>query len=230
MKALLFDLDGTLTSGKGGGSRALGRALHARPQAFEELRKMRLDGMTDRGIARILIAAEKDQALPIEERMKLVDEREIDAVLERYLEQLAIEVQQRPYEPLPGVSELLQRLQPKALLGLCTGNLARGAELKLSSAGLWGFWKCGGYGSDAEPRADIVRTAWKRAQSLGATSALVIGDTPRDILAAHEAGIPACGVATGRYTTHELAEHGAEIVLKDFSDVKAAERLLLDQG
>ncbi|HUJ27021.1 MAG TPA: HAD family hydrolase [Myxococcales bacterium] len=227
MKALLFDLDGTLTSGKGGGSRALGRALHTRPQAVEELRKMRLDGMTDRGIARILIAAEKDVALPIEQRLKLVQEPEIDAVLERYLEQLAIEVQQRPYEPLPGVAELLPRLQPKALLGLCTGNLARGAELKLSSAGLWGFWKCGGYGSDAEPRAEIVRTAWRRAQQLGATGALVIGDTPRDIMAAHDAGLPACGVATGRFSTHELAEHGAEIVLADFADVAATEALLL---
>src|SRR5206468_2040739 len=173
-----FDLDGTLTSGKGGGSRALGRALHTRPQAIEELRKMRLDGMTDRGIARILLAAEKDVALPIEQRMKLVEEREIDAVLERYLEQLAIEVAERPYVPLPGVAQLVRNLQQKALLALCTGNLARGAELKLTSAGLWGMWRCGGYGSDAEPRADIVRIAWKRAQELGANSALVIGDTP----------------------------------------------------
>ncbi len=227
MRALLFDLDGTLTSGGGGGSRALGRALHARPQAADELRKMRLDGMTDRGIARILIAAEKDQALPIEERLKLVDEREIDAVLERYLEHLASEVAQRPYVPLPGVAELLKDLQPKALLGLCTGNLARGAELKLSSAGLWGFWRCGGYGSDAEPRAEIVRTAWRRAQALGATEAMVIGDTPRDILAAHEAGLPACAVATGRWAVHDLAAHGAELVVKDFSDVDAAERMLL---
>ena len=227
MRALLFDLDGTLTSGKGGGSRALGKALQTRPQALDELRKMRLDGMTDRGIARILIAAERDQALPIEQRMKLVEEREIDAVLDRYLEQLALEVAQRPYEPLPGVAELLKRLQFKALLGLCTGNLARGAELKLSSAGLWGLWRCGGYGSDAEPRADIVRTAWRRAQELGASSALVIGDTPRDIMAAHDAGLPACGVATGRYSVHELAEHGAEIVLQNLADVDAAERLLL---
>lgn len=217
MRALLFDLDGTLTTSAGGGVRALGRAIHARPAALEELRKMRLDGMTDRAIARVLLTAEK----------KPVGEHEIDEVLEHYLQALATEVTERPYTPLAGVRELLESLQARALLGLCTGNVARGAELKLKSAGLWGFWKFGGYGSDAEPRADIVRAAWQRAQALGATDGLVIGDTPRDILAAHEAGLPACGVATGRWSVHDLATHGAEKVLANFSDLATATTLLL---
>ena len=228
-RALLFDLDGTLTRGGGAGSRALGRALHSKPQAVEELRKMRLDGMTDRSIARIVLAAEGDQAIDLGQRMAAVAEAEIDAVLSRYVEALATECLKNPYQPLPGIEELVPRLgaHKGVLLGLCTGNLARGAELKLVSSGLWGHWKFGGYGSDAEPRAEIVRTAWRRAQELGATEALVIGDTPRDILAAHEAGLPACAVATGRFTVHDLAEHGAELVVQNFSDAVAAERLLL---
>jgi len=217
VRALLFDLDGTLTQGGGGGGRALAKALHTRPQASEELRRMRLDGMTDRAIARLVLAAER----------KSVSERDIDDVLEQYLHALATEVAERPYVPLPGVSELLRRLDGKALLGLCTGNHVRGAELKLSSAGLWGCWKFGGYGSDAEPRVEIVRTAFRRAQELGATDALVIGDTPRDILAAHEAGLPACGVATGRWSIHDLATHGAEKVIATFGDIEASIRLLL---
>src|SRR5207253_10188232 len=147
VRALLFDHDGTLTQGGGGGGRALAKALHTRPQASEELRRMRLDGMTDRAIARLVLTAER----------KSVSERDIDAVLEQYLHALATEVAERPYVPLPGVSELLRRLDAKALLGLCTGNHVHGAELKLSSAGLWGCWKFGGYGSDAEPRVEIVR-------------------------------------------------------------------------
>lgn len=229
MKALLFDLDGTLTHSAGAGSRALGRALHARPQAMAELRKMRLDGMTDRAIARALLAAEGDQAVALEERMRGVQEAEIDAVLERYLAALSSECAAHAYQPLPGVAELVRRLAARSevLLGLCTGNLARGAELKLSSAGLWGPFRFGGYGSDAEPRVEIVRTAWRRAQELGARAGLVIGDTPRDILAAHDAGLPSCGVATGRWSVHDLAAHGADLILRDFSDVDTAERLLL---
>ncbi len=229
MRALLFDLDGTLTKSGGAGSRALGKALHARPNARAELRKMRLDGMTDRAIARIVLAAEGDPSRPIEDRMRDIAESDIDAVIARYLEALAVECAQGVYEALPGVAYLIGRLAKRAdvLLGLCTGNHARGAELKLTSAKLWGPFRFGGYGSDAEVRAEIVRIAWGRARELGATSALVIGDTPRDILAAHEAGLPACGVATGRYSTRELAENGAEIVVSGFTDVEASERLLL---
>jgi phosphoglycolate phosphatase-like HAD superfamily hydrolase len=229
MRALLFDLDGTLTRSGGAGSRALGEAVHARPRAGAVLRKMRLDGMTDRAIARALLAAEGNQAVALDQRMREVTEAEIDAVLVRYLEALAQQCARNGYEALPGVPALLQRLRARAdvLLGLCTGNLARGAELKLTCAGLWGGFRFGGYGSDAEPRADIVRAAWGRARELGATEALVIGDTPRDVLAAHDAGLPVCGVATGRYTVHELAEHGAELVLPGFADVEQTERLLL---
>jgi phosphoglycolate phosphatase-like HAD superfamily hydrolase len=92
---------------------------------------------------------------------------------------------------------------------------------------LWGRFRFGGYGSDAEPRAEIVRTAWRRAQELGAAEALVIGDTPRDVLAAHEAVLPACGVATGRWTVHDLATHGPELVLRDFTDIDESLRLIL---
>jgi len=227
-RALLFDLDGTLTKGGGAGGKALGKALHTRPQAVTELRNMRLDGMTDRSIARIVLAAEGDPAIPLEQRQKAVAESEIDAVLQRYVEALEHECVLNPYLPLPGIAELLPRLKARkdVLLGLCTGNLARGAELKLASAGLSGWFGFGGFGSDAEPRAEIVRTAWKRARELGATEALVIGDTPRDLLAAHDAGLPACGVATGRFTTHDLAAHGADLVAADFGDAAAAERLL----
>jgi phosphoglycolate phosphatase len=228
MRALLFDIDGTLTMGGGAGGRALGRALHKRPRATEELRNMRLDGMTDRLISRALLATEGDHAVPLPERMKAVTGAEIDAVLAKYLEALKTEVAARPYKALPGIPELLQTLQKRddVILGICTGNIEQGALLKLSSAGLWGPFRFGGYGSDAEPRAEIVKAAWKRAQALGATEGLVIGDTSRDILAAHDAGLPACAVATGRFTVHELAEHGAEMVVENFADTTASERML----
>lgn len=228
MRALLFDLDGTLTKSGGGGSRALGKALGAHSRALEELRNMRLDGMTDKSIARALLATEADPALPLPDRMRAVETTAIDSVLEKYLDRLEEECAARPYQPLPGIEELLRRLTARqdVVLGLCTGNLRRGAEIKLRSAGLWEPFRFGGYGSDAEPRPDIVRIAWQRAKELGATEALVIGDTSRDILAAHDAGLPACGVATGRFTVHELAEHGAELIAQSFSDAAAAERLL----
>ena len=252
MRALLWDIDGTLTRSKGAGTRALAATLHARPAALEELRKMRLDGMTDRAIVRILLAAELGHllesrepaqgvvfrdpdearelaALPIEARMQRVRESEIEAVLAGYLAALSQECAQGAFTPQPGIDALIPHLAAREgiLLGLCTGNLERGAELKLGSARLWSHFSFGGYGSDAEPRPLIVKKAWERAQARGATEALVIDDTPRGILAAHEAGLPACGVATGRFTTHDLGVHGAEIVVESFADLERSVALLL---
>ena len=99
-------------------------ALGARPRAGEELRKMRLDGMTDRAIARTLLAAERHGA-PHD-----VPEADIDAVLSQYLRALEQECAAKSYAALPGVVELLPRLAGRSdvLLGLCTGNLETGAR------------------------------------------------------------------------------------------------------
>jgi phosphoglycolate phosphatase-like HAD superfamily hydrolase len=221
MRALLFDLDGTLTRSAGAGSRSLAKAMHLRPEAVAYLRQMRLDGMTDRAIVRLALTAGRPDAT--------ATEAEIDEVLAGYLGALEAECTAGSYTVLPGVAALLSRLSARSdvVLGLCTGNVERGARLKLGSAGLWQHFRFGGYGSDAELRAGIVRAAWSRARERGATSALIIGDTPRDIAAAHEVGLPACGVATGRFSAEELAANGAELVAASFADTDASERLLL---
>lgn len=229
LRALLFDIDGTLTRSGGAGTRAVAQGLGRRPQAQGELSRMRLDGMTDRRIVRLLLAAEHPSGLPAEERLARVPEAEIDAVLAVYLTALAEECGRGAYAALPGARALLDDLfpRPDVLVGLCTGNLEEGARLKLQSTGLWGPYRFGGFGSDREDRPDIVRLAWERARALGATEGLVIGDTPRDIEAAHAAGLPCCGVATGRYRTHDLAVHGAELVLEGFGELEKARAILL---
>ena len=47
---------------------------------------------------------------------------------------------------------------------------------------------------------------------------IVVGDTLRDIEAAHGAGTIAVGVATGEYLVDELRGAGAEHVLRSFAD------------
>ena len=86
MRALLWDIDGTLTRSAGAGTRALMGALHAKPRSADHLRRMRLDGMTDRAIVRLLLAAEHgDASLPVEERARAVPGPLIDEVLAQYL-------------------------------------------------------------------------------------------------------------------------------------------------
>jgi phosphoglycolate phosphatase-like HAD superfamily hydrolase len=47
---------------------------------------------------------------------------------------------------------------------------------------------------------------------------LVVGDTPKDLDAAHGAGCVAVGVATGHYTREQLDEAGADVVLDSLRD------------
>jgi phosphoglycolate phosphatase-like HAD superfamily hydrolase len=50
-------------------------------------------------------------------------------------------------------------------------------------------------------------------KEISSAEALVVGDTPLDIDAAHGAEAVAVGVATGHYSERELSEAGADYVL-----------------
>ena len=81
-----------------------------------------------------------------------------------------------------------------------------------------------------EERADILRAAWRKAEAhlgrkVAAEEFVVIGDTPRDVAAAHEVGMACVGVATGRFTVSELMDHGAEDALPDLCGADVVERI-----
>jgi len=72
-------------------------------------------------------------------------------------------------------------------------------------------------------RSDLTKAAIARAEALSGhtidpAEVIVVGDTPRDIEAAHGAGTIAVGVATGEYSVDHLREAGAEHVLRSFAD------------
>jgi phosphoglycolate phosphatase-like HAD superfamily hydrolase len=224
----LFDVDGTLVNAGGAGRRAFERAVgdHCEPPNGR-LASLRLDGMTDRLIVR--------ESLRILGRP--FDEGVCDALLARYVEHLRDEILGPGYAVLPGVVDALEVLRGRgALVALCTGNVAEGARLKLARGGLdaffdWGAAAVCGFAADGEEREHVVRAALERAsarrgRALEPREALVIGDTPRDVSAAHAVGIPVLGVATGRYGEAELRQAGADHVVPSLADA-AARRVLL---
>src|SRR5690606_34149149 len=94
---------------------------------------------------------------------------------------------------LPGVHELLNAFahNPDFRLALGTGNVERGARVKLTVHQLNHYFPTGGFGDDAEERADILAAGLRRAREFyncDFRQVIVIGDTPSDIAAARELG------------------------------------------
>ena len=110
-----------------------------------------------------------------------------------------------------------------AQLYVLTGNIEGAAHIKISRAGLGRYFLFGGYGSDSSVRSDLTLAAIARAEALHGhdvdpADVMVVGDTPRDVEAAHGAGAIAVGVATGEFTVGQLADAGAEHVLNSFEE------------
>jgi phosphoglycolate phosphatase-like HAD superfamily hydrolase len=115
---------------------------------------------------------------------------------------------------LPGVLQLLNalRVAGSADIGLLTGNVRRGAELKLARFDLSSWFVDGAFGDDAEDRNLLGPVAMQRmSQATGREYAvedvIVIGDTPKDIACAHAIGARCLAVGTGHFQADALRIH-----------------------
>jgi phosphoglycolate phosphatase len=213
IRAVLFDIDGTLLVTGGAGGVAWQRAFQELHGVDANVAEHTDAGMTDPEIAAIIFREVVGREGSAEERVKAVG---------RYLKHLPETVAESSgYRVMPGVEELLDRLiDAGALLGLVTGNIEAAAHIKLARAGLNRFFSFGGYGSDSPDRVEVTRAALGRGAlvsggSLSDAACLAVGDTPRDVLAGHGAGIEVVGVATGSYSVEQLREAGADYALAD---------------
>jgi phosphoglycolate phosphatase len=209
--AVVFDIDGTLITTGGAGARAWGLAFKELHDVAASIEDHTEAGMPDHEVVRVTFL----QVIGREPA-----ERELTAITERYLHHLPATVaESRRYRVLPGVPTTLERLCSTGyLVGLTTGNIKTAAHLKLKRGGLNRYFSFGGYGSDSPDRGELTRTAIERAgrllgRRLDPQTVLVVGDTPRDVEAAHVAGAVAVAVASGHFSEDELRATGAEFVL-----------------
>lgn len=223
-KLLLFDVDGTLVLG-GPAKGAFQTALLETFGTAGPIETHNFAGKTDPQIARELLTASGIGAADIESGFP--------RLWDRYLHHLGQRLSRNPMNVLPGVGELLAALSGHldVAMGLLTGNIVRGAELKLRSAGLYDHFRIGSYGSDSEIRNHLAPIALQRATETWQVAfdpqhVWVVGDTPADIECGQAGGTRTLGVATGRYSAEILAAAGADTVVHDLSDTAAAVAIL----
>lgn len=220
-RLVLLDIDGTILSSNGAAARPFRRALEAVFGTSGPLRGYSFAGKTDPQIARDLL------------RLASVDEEVVRTDLERiwplYVEGLRGELRSARVTMFPGVARLIHRLdsEPSAILGLLTGNVADGARLKLTAAGVdFNIFKVGAFGSDHLDRAKLPAIAIERAERrfghrFEGKSVVIVGDTPLDISCGEHLGVRTIAVATGSYAVEALAACGPDHVFESLEDTEA---------
>jgi phosphoglycolate phosphatase-like HAD superfamily hydrolase len=232
---VLWDVDGTLLSAAG-----LGTRLYE--IVFSELFGRELPAVAPK-------AGRTDRAI-ITDTLALAGIPEPRTQVDRFLAALASQVaavdgtMNARVRPLAGssaaIAVLARASTPHRQIrqSVLTGNMRPLAVLKLGAAGLGDHLDldAGAYGDAHEVRAELVplaRLAASRRYGAGfaASSTILIGDTPLDVAAALASGARAVGVATGSYSTAELAAAGAHAVLPDLTDpASVLAAVIADQG
>ena len=217
-RLLLFDIDGTLIDSGGAGIESLKDVLQEQFGISDDLRGVEIAGKTDTGIVHQILRKQEIA----------VNDETTAAFLDLYVEFLARELPRRNGTILPGVRELLLRLRarPQNVLGLLTGNLERGAKLKLSHYGIWDFFEFGAFADDHHDRNELGPFAQRRAREkhaidFAAADIDVIGDTPHDIACGKAIGARTIAVTTGSFTRAQLATHQPDRILDGFSEIDA---------
>ena len=221
-RLILWDIDGTLVNTGAAGQHALVRATVER-FGNDDLNGVEIAGRTDRAIARQILDKYRQPATT----------ENIDAFLDRYVALLPEELPRRNGRVLPGVRQLLEDLarQPDKTLGLLTGNLQRGARLKLEHYDLWRFFPFGAFADDHHDRNALGPCAVMRAVAhvgceFPPERVDVVGDTGHDVACGKAFGARTIAVATGSWSRERLAECEPDFLFDDLANVDEVKRTL----
>jgi phosphoglycolate phosphatase-like HAD superfamily hydrolase len=211
MALLLWDIDGTLLLKA---SKEHAEAIHAAIKRVYHVAipdgQVEAAGRTDIAIARSILTLAGVSAERVDQRLLAFRAAAVEEYARRVPRDLSDHLG-------PHVPRVLEELGQRAGVrhSLVTGNLEPIARMKLRAAGIGAHFPKGqgGFGSDAEDRAELPDIARARAGNHPADDTVVIGDTPRDIACARADGVRVAAVGTGPFAVSELA--GADAVVDD---------------
>jgi len=217
-RAVFWDVDGTLLHAGGAGGDAF-------VTGFADA----LGARVDRGAVAMAGGTDPQLALEYLDLLGYSDDAAsaalplVLAAIERALRADVARITAKGH-PHPGVPELLAALAARHVVQtLVTGNLLANARIKIEALELSAHleYALGAYGSDHHDRNALVPLALSRLRRADIDASpqecWVIGDTPRDLACARAGGVRCLLVATGSHDYEELAEQGADAVVRDLS-------------
>ena len=221
VKLVLFDIDGTLVHTGHAGTQAFAKTFATEFQAHGGLEKMKFAGRTDVSLVREFFGHNHIPVTP----------ENFQRFFERYIFWLDQILARSQTEICPGVRELLRDLRAlpsPPIIGLLTGNIRLGAEIKLRHFGLWDEFEFGGFADDHEERDLIAAAAHARShrvlgKKLRGEEMVVVGDTPFDIRCGRAIGAKVLAVATGGAKLDELKKCQPDWAVADLTQISAEE-------
>ncbi len=221
IRLVLFDIDGTLVHTGGAGVKAFAKVFQTEFDAHDHFEKLKFAGRTDVSLVREFFTYHDIE--PTKENFT--------RFFERYVFWLDYILHHSKTEACPGIWEFigaLRALPQPPLIGLLTGNIRLGAEIKLRHFDLWKEFETGAFADDAEDRDMIAAAARERGRrilgkDLRDEEILVIGDTPFDVRCGRAINAKVLAVATGGATFEELKNHSPDWAVKDLCAISAEE-------
>jgi phosphoglycolate phosphatase-like HAD superfamily hydrolase len=221
VKLVLFDIDGTLVHTGGAGIKAFAKTFATAFNQPNGTERIKFSGRTDISLVREFMGLHNIPATA----------ENFARFFGMYAFWLDYLLSHGKAEACEGVLEFIQDLRtlPKPpRLGLLTGNVRLGAEIKLRHSNLWDLFETGGFADDHEDRNQIAAAAHKRARqlfggNLDGGEIVVIGDTPHDIRCGRAIGAKVLAVATGGATLEELKRHEPDWAVENLLSLTAKE-------
>jgi phosphoglycolate phosphatase len=220
-RLVLFDIDGTLVRTGGAGVRAFAQAFRTEFGITEGTERLNFSGRTDVSLVREFFLV--NQIAPSDANFQ----RFFDA----YISWLQKQIVECAGGPCAGVLEFYKGLKALAeppMIGLLTGNILRGAQIKLRHYDLWDKFVFGAFADDHEDRDQIAAVALRRGRerlgsSLRGEEVIVIGDTPLDVRCARAIGAKILAVATGNFSVEQLRAHKPDWAVLNLEELSVKE-------
>jgi len=150
----------------------------------------------------------------------------VEKLKKSYLNHLETNIYKFNAKLLPGVNNLLKKLSEyqDVKIGLLTGNIKEGAQIKLNRFDLKKYFSFGAYGNDSAIRNELPAIAKNRIEKLfnkeiDYKNIFIIGDTVHDINCAKNSGSISIAVGTGWVEKEILMAEKPDFYLENLKDM-----------